>query len=91
MDRRGPYKVRDLPQVAGFFGSLGERSIGSSFMPLVNQTRWEFIPSGEELVPSDREPVHFCVLNSYSIISTLYINRCLIKTQLLDLLSTNSL
>ena len=42
-------------------------------MPLVNQTRWEFIPSGEELVPSDREPVHLFVLNSYSIISTLYI------------------
>ena len=60
-------------------------------MPLVNQTIWEFIPSGEELVPLDREPVHLFVLNSYSIISTLYINRCLIKAQLLDPLFTNSL
>ena len=64
---------------------------GSSFMSLVNQTKWEFIPSGEEPIPSDREPVHPCVLNSYSIISTFYINRCLIKAQLLDTLSTNSL
>ena len=72
-------------------GSLGGKGIGSSFMPLVNQTKWEFIPSGEKLVPSDREPVHLFVLNSYSIISTFYINRCLIKTQLLDPLSTNSL
>ena len=60
-------------------------------MPLVNQTKWEFIPSGEEPVPSDREPVHPWFLNSYSIISTFYINRCLIKAQLLDPLSTNSL
>ena len=72
-------------------GVGGRRGTGSSFMPLVNQTRWEFIPSSEELVPSDREPIHPCVLNSYLIISTFYINHCLIKAQLLDPLSTNSL
>ena len=70
---------------------MGGRGSGSSFMPLVNQTKWEFIPSGEEPVPSDREPVHPCILNSYSIIFTFYINRCLIKAQLLDPFSTNSL
>ena len=48
-------------------------------MPLVNQTKWEFIPSDEELIPSDRESVYLCVLSSYSIISNLCINRCLIK------------
>ena len=70
---------------------MGGRGSGSSFMPLVNQTKWEFIPSGEEPVPSDREPGHPCILNSYSIISTFYINHCLIKAQLLDPLFTNSL
>ena len=44
-------------------------------MLLVNQTRWEFIPSDEELVSSDREPVHLCVLSSYSIISIRCINK----------------
>ena len=75
----------------GWFLLLGGRGTYSSIVLLVNQTRWEFIPSGEELVTSDRELVHLFVLNSYSIISTLYINRCLIKTQLMDPLSTNSL
>ena len=64
MDRSEPYKVRDLPQDGGASWG-GGRGTGSSFMPLVNQTRWEFIPSGEEPVPSDREPVHPCVFNSY--------------------------
>ena len=46
-----------------------ERGIDSSFVFLANQTRWKFIPSDEELVSSDHEPVHLCVLSSYSIIS----------------------
>ena len=75
----------------GFRGGGEEGDPGSSFVPLVNQTRWEFILSGEELVPSDREPVHPCVFNSYSAISTFHVSRCLIKAQLLDPLSTNSL
>ena len=48
-------------------------------MLLVNQTRWEFIPLDEELIPLDCESVHLCVLSSYSIISNPCINRCLIK------------
>ena len=56
-------------------------------MFLANQTRWEFIPSDEELISSDREPVHLCILSSYSIISNACINRCLVKTQPLDLRS----
>ena len=43
------------------------RSTNSSFVFLANQTRWEFIPSDEELISSDREPVHLCILSSYSI------------------------
>ena len=71
--------------------SLGGRGTDSSFVLLVNQTRWEFIFSDEEFVTSDRESIQLCVLNSYSIISNLCINRCLIKAQLLDPLFTNSL
>ena len=89
-----PYKVKDLLRGKGEGASGrggGEGDPGSSFMPLVNRTRWEFIPLGEELVPSDCESVHPCVFNSYSTISTFHASRCLIKAQLLDSLSTNSL
>ena len=50
-----------------------------------------FISSDEEFFPSDCVSVQLCVLSFYSIISNLYINRCLIKPQLLDPLFTNSL
>ena len=73
------------------FCLLGRRGTDSSFVLLVNQTRWELISSDEEFVSSDRESVQLCVLNSYSIISNLCINCCLIKAQLLDPLSINSL
>ena len=72
-------------------GEKEGRDPGSSFMPLANQTRWEFMPSDEELIPLDREPIHPCVCNSYSTISTFQASCCLIKAKLLDLLSTNSL
>ena len=70
---------------------LGGRGTDSSFVLLVNQTRWEFISLDEEFFPSDRESIQLCILSSYLIISNLCINRCLIKAQLLDLLFTNSL
>ena len=93
MDRREIYKVRDLPQLrgGGFPTPWEEKGIDSSFVFLANQTRWEFIPSDEELVSSDCEPIHLCVLSSYLIISNACINRCLVKAQPLDSLSTNSL
>ena len=78
-DRRELYKVRDLSQGGGVFGSRSGKGIDSSFMPLVNQTKWKFIPSDEELIPLDHESVYLYVLSSYSIISSLCINRCLIK------------
>ena len=56
-----------------------ERGTDSFIVPLVSQTRWEFISSDEEFFPSNREAVQLCVLSSYSIIPNLCINRCLIK------------
>ena len=95
MDQRELYNVRDLPQEEGPGGGgglfPGGRGTDSSFVLLVNQTRWELISSDEEFVSSDRESVQLCVLSSYSIISNLCINCCLIKAQLLDPLSINSL
>ena len=74
----------------GWFFLLGGRGTYSSIVLLVNQTRWKFISSDEEFFSSDREAVQLCVLGPYSIIPSLCINRYLIKSQLLDPLSTNS-
>ena len=73
------------------FCLLGRRGTYSSIVLLVNQTIWEFIFLDGEFFSLDREAVQLCVLGPYSIIPNLCINRCLIKAQLLDPLSTNSL
>ena len=93
MDRREIYKVRDFPyrRGRGVLAPWEGRSIDSSIAFLENQTRWGFIPSDEELVSSDHELIHLCVLSSYLIISNVCINCCLDKAQPLDPLSTNSL
>ena len=75
---------------AGFM-LLGGRGTYSSIVFMVNQTKWEFISLDEEFFSLDREAIQLCVLGPYSIIPNLCINRCLIKAQLLDPLSTNSL
>ena len=74
-----------------WFLLLGGRGTYSSIVLLVNQTKWEFISSDEEFLFSNCEAVQLCVLDPYLIIPSICINRCLIKAQLLDLLSTNSL
>ena len=75
----------------GWFLLLGGRGTYSSIVLLVNQTKWEFISSDEEFFFSNREAVQLYVLDPYLIIPSIYINRCLIKAQLLDPFSTNSL
>ena len=54
MERRELYNVKDLLQGGGG-GFPGGRGTDSSFVLLVNRTRWEFISLDEEFVPSDRK------------------------------------
>ena len=89
IDQKEIYNARDLPQERGFFP--GKRGTDSSIVLLVSQTIWEFISLDGAFFPLDREAVQLCVLSSYSIIHNLRTNRCPIKAQLLNLLSTNSL